>query len=384
MENRKDLLEVIGQIYEASYRPEEWPNTLKAVSDLTQSKSASLIYRDTIYPEASFTVSWGIPSETLIAYKEEYCAIDPFFELTSGNPLGSVSTDHTLVPNRQELEALCGKFFTNYMKPHDHFHIGGATLFDDKDKMAAIAIQRGQGSGPWSDTDLEQLTELVPHFQRAFNIYNEFTRLKLQEQALYNIVDSIILGIIIVNADQQVVYTNPMADRVTKEHSSISVIEHRLRFNYNRDHEIFQTKFLEAQHHAAQSQTYSSVMGLESAIDELPISLMVARLSQSHLLSFAGNSAGNIVLFISDPNQKQEISGSVLSLVYGLSPKEANVAVALANGFSIDEISKNSSRSIHTIRTQLKNIFQKTGATSQGQLIKLLIRGSFLAPTEIG
>ena len=54
------------------------------------------------------------------------------------------------------------------MKPFDLWHIGGAHFFRDENRSAAIALQRGQEQGPWSDEELALVDVLVPHFQRAF------------------------------------------------------------------------------------------------------------------------------------------------------------------------------------------------------------------------
>jgi DNA-binding CsgD family transcriptional regulator len=59
------------------------------------------------------------------------------------------------------------------------------------------------------------------------------------------------------------------------------------------------------------------------------------------------------------------------------SPLEAQVSISLANGHSIDEIARGSNHSAHTIRSQLKSVFRKTGVTRQSELIKLLLTGPF-------
>ncbi len=61
---------------------------------------------------------------------------------------------------------------------------------------------------------------------------------------------------------------------------------------------------------------------------------------------------------------------------HGLTPSEAEVAAHLAQGRSIDEIAAAKGTSTHTVRTQVKQAFAKTGTSRQGELIALVLNGS--------
>ena len=98
----------------------------------------------------------------------------------------------------------------------------------------------------------------------------------------------------------------------------------------------------------------------------------------THLLTSDLDYEGaKVAVFLSDPNLQQPISVSNLVSVYGLTPSEAQVAISIANGRSIDDIAKISNHSVHTIRSQLKSTFKKTGVSRQSELIKLLLTGPF-------
>ena len=84
-----------------------------------------------------------------------------------------------------------------------------------------------------------------------------------------------------------------------------------------------------------------------------------------------------VAVFLSDPNMQQPISIDSLVSVYNLTPSEAQVAISLANGHSIEEIASSSNHSAHTIRSQLKSVFRKTGVSRQSELIQLLLTGAF-------
>jgi DNA-binding CsgD family transcriptional regulator len=58
--------------------------------------------------------------------------------------------------------------------------------------------------------------------------------------------------------------------------------------------------------------------------------------------------------------------------MFGLSPAEARLAVALHDGLSLTEIADRLTLSRETLRTQLRMVFDKTGTRRQGALIRLL------------
>ena len=80
---------------------------------------------------------------------------------------------------------------------------------------------------------------------------------------------------------------------------------------------------------------------------------------------------------IGDPERTQPIVPEALRTVYGLTPAEARLAIAIANGLSLDEIAALEAAQKGTLRSQLKAIFQKVGLNRQADLVKVLMTGPF-------
>ena len=88
--------------------------------------------------------------------------------------------------------------------------------------------------------------------------------------------------------------------------------------------------------------------------------------------SLAYPSRAVAIVFIGDPDRKSALPAEVLALLYGLTPAEARLAVALLDGSSLAEIAEMHGIRELTARTQLKQVFQKTGTSRQGELVRLL------------
>ena len=80
-------------------------------------------------------------------------------------------------------------------------------------------------------------------------------------------------------------------------------------------------------------------------------------------------------IFLSDPEEQVDIEEDVLRDLYGLTRVESSLALGLVQGKQLDELAKDSRVSVHTVRSQLKQIFRKTGANRQADVVKLLLTG---------
>ena len=75
---------------------------------------------------------------------------------------------------------------------------------------------------------------------------------------------------------------------------------------------------------------------------------------------------------IVDPEHRRELPVERLTQVFGLTPAEARVAAALSQGDRLEEIAASGGVTVGTMRSQLKAIFAKTGATTQAVLVGLV------------
>jgi len=121
----------------------------------------------------------------------------------------------------------------------------------------------------------------------------------------------------------------------------------------------------------------SVAIGITHPEVDVPLPILVTPVHAHLLTSDLSYEGARVAVFLSDSNQQQPISVDNLVSVYRLTPSEAQVAISIANGKSIDDIAKTSNHSDHTIRSHLKATFRKMGVSRQSELIKLLLTGPF-------
>ena len=79
-----------------------------------------------------------------------------------------------------------------------------------------------------------------------------------------------------------------------------------------------------------------------------------------------------VLALIHERGLRVETDPFVLAAVFNLTPGEARVAAAIAQGQSLQDITATHRISINTVRTQLRSIFGKTGVVRQSDLVSLL------------
>lgn len=78
-------------------------------------------------------------------------------------------------------------------------------------------------------------------------------------------------------------------------------------------------------------------------------------------------------LFVTDPERRLSAAAEAVAQLYGLSPAETRLALALARGLRLDEIADEFGISRNTVSYTMKNLFRKTETDRQADLISLFI-----------
>lgn len=94
--------------------------------------------------------------------------------------------------------------------------------------------------------------------------------------------------------------------------------------------------------------------------------------------SLSGNNSSESLVMITARcvAASEPMSGRDAVELFGLTPAEGRLAVKLAGGLSLEEISATQETQITTLRAQLRSIFIKTGTARQAQLVALIWRAS--------
>lgn len=213
---------------------------------------------------------------------------------------------------------------------------------------------------------------------QADTLINALTDLLTQRQARQrsashalsqSLLDHMAVGVVLVDQAGKVVHANRHARSIIAEGDGLS---------------IHQDGSCRA-HHSDQSQLLAQAIDQASAGQSAHVALirnqglrrpLSITLTPLHEDMKAGEQAGYVALFLSDPERVSSPDAETIRALFSLSRAESRLAHALANGLSVDEAATHSGIALSTARSYLKQIFQKTETTRQAELVSLVLQAS--------
>jgi DNA-binding CsgD family transcriptional regulator len=375
--DRRRSSHIIPEIYEATIDPSHWDYVVSMIAKLTRSRLACLYYKNKEMDFASTIAQYGMPDDQRMNFGDQCESLDNMF-CNRGSSASENTQCTQFYPGSNGVMQPDSKIYQQWMKPNGLFHVGGAQFVDSGSHKAGIAILRDEAAGVWSEGELRVINEILPHLKRALNIHSEFTHLRLRQDALLMGLDRLVIGLILYDHHAKPVYINPTAKAIINQHPALQMQDgDLLLINPEDEKHLRRTIIHTAEIDPDDSWKQSVAIGISHPDVEAPLPLLVTPMHAHLITSDLDYEGARVAVFLSDPNLQQPISIDSLVSVYNLTPSEAQVAISLANGHSIDKIASSSNHSAHTIRSQLKSVFRKTGVSRQSELIKLLLTGPF-------
>ena len=374
--DRRRSARIVPEIYEATVNPGHWSYVLAMMAKLTRSQYACLFHSYKEMNISSVVAQYGFSASMSVEIDLQLEILNALFDrgsLASSNHALSIYT-----PDQGPVSDDNAAKYRDWMQANDIHYVYGGHIMDDANARASFALMRNGNNGEWDEGEIRVVREILPHLSRALTIHSEFTHLRIRQDALLKGLDRLVIGLIVYDRHAQVVYINPTARSIIDEHPAFQIYENNIVLaNTEEDRKLKNSIMTAASIDPDDSWKQSVAIGVTHAKCESPLPMLVTPMHAHMITSDLDYEGAKVAVFLSDPNVKHPISADSLSSVYGLTPSEAQVSISLVNGHNIEQIAKASNHSTHTIRSQLKSVFRKTGVARQSELIKLLLSGPF-------
>ncbi|MBM1169651.1 helix-turn-helix transcriptional regulator [Microvirga arabica] len=243
-----------------------------------------------------------------------------------------------------------------------------------KDLTYALAVSGSAGTGPFSSESLDLFRIFMDHLRQAVDMAHRLGTLETQKVQLESILDGLLeanpRAIATLDAKGQPVFVNSAMLALARERDGIVLDATRLRMLNSGDNTRFQHLCASALRLNSGRVAVGGSMAVSRPSGKRGYALTVAPLPYS--AQVPTGQGGTVLVSIVDPECRRELPVERLTQVFGLTPAEARVAAALSQGDRLEEIAASGSVSVGTVRSQLKAIFAKTGATTQAVLVGLV------------
>lgn len=184
-------------------------------------------------------------------------------------------------------------------------------------------------------------------------------------------LNRVAVGVFLLDIDRRVLFRNQRADELLAEADGISLSREDLL----RGEKPQQTQALRDIIDSAiarlgtGNRQSSDAVALARSSGKRPLIAVACPLGKGP--AAAGDPV--VGLFVTDPEWRSSDAAQAIAQLYGLSPAETRLALALVRGLRLDEIAEEFGLSRNTVSYTLKNLFRKTETDRQADLISLFI-----------
>lgn len=233
---------------------------------------------------------------------------------------------------------------------------------------------RNNRSDKLSNVELVDL--LHSHFTRALALNHQIFETQRESNALLSLFDRLPLGMLVVDRDGYVLTHNRKLDQILSEEKGIAIHQKRINADSSTDtRRLRQAIRAVADNDHQQGET----VHLCSPDSVVPISALILPYDADNSASY--NDGDKVVVILTTPGMHIEVSTDTLISVYKLTKAEARLVSSLVKGSSLNSIAENFGLSKHTVRNQLKSVYEKTGTHRQAELVRQVITGPAMLAT---
>jgi DNA-binding CsgD family transcriptional regulator/PAS domain-containing protein len=354
---------VVSTIYEAVLDEPLTAAALQAVAEYVSASSASYLIVNKLTRQVSSVTRWGSFTGSRSEYLAYFSKIDRFRAILE--------------------EAECGKLFrlsdclSQSVLRHDEWYndyilkggacdVLGTKLSESRSHMVIAGFHRAVGDPLPFPGDLAALRRLMPTLSNAARLHIGLIDNGYYSAIVHGKLDHLAAGVIFTDADGRIVETNQAAEHILRRGDGLTIHDGQICARRN-----FET-----------AKLAELIAGTTNKNRGRPWAgcLLIGRDGgrPSYVVRVAPISAGladldpsMAMVLISAPDENR-VSESELSELYGLSPAEARLAVAVAFGKRLSELAREFGVQITTLRTQLSSVLKKCEVERQSDLVRLI------------
>lgn len=377
--------ELIGSIYEAAMQPDgaAWQGVLEAMRQRLNASSA-FMFTPYLRPAEGFYTSINIPQEFFDVYATYYFRKDVWTLAAEQKDAsrGNYYTDQMLVP---ECDLIGTEWYCDALEPIGIFRLLGCILADDS--LAGLprvhmSFYRPPGAKPFNDQDVAAYRQLGGHLRRANDIFWRLRGADLRHQADLSVLDRLAVGVVLLNGSGEVLRANQAAQRALSRNDGLGLSQRRLTAGAAPANvKLFRAIGQACACGSGVGASAGGAVAIQRPSGKRPWSLLIAPLPVQ-APPWLGTRSPAAIVFITDPEAPHRAGTARVAELHGLTPAEQRLLEHLVQGLSAKEAAERHGVSFHTVRSQMKSLFSKTGVSRYGELVRMAAQAELLAGPE--
>ncbi|MDP3859143.1 MAG: helix-turn-helix transcriptional regulator [Stagnimonas sp.] len=363
-----DYDRLLGALYQGALESPPWQAALQLLRDRLQAGHVTLMLRPPSPESTGVMINTGsVTQQGVDSYETHFFAMDPFVRLSEGQ----VVTAEELI-GKQWLQSTV---YQEYLKPLDVRHLLGADIYTKDGIECRLRITRSHDAAPFSEADKGLVRRLLPHLKRSIQIHAQLDFLECERALFAGAVNRLLLGMVSFDQNGVIIETNPEARRILGEKDGIWLAGNNLCLDNSQESRDLQRLLRQALSETTHSEAGPGMveaMAVTRPSGRAKLGVLIKAVPMGQWSESKQRPA--VVVFLRDPESNAaQPSQELVRRLFGLTRMEAQLALLLAEGLTLDEAAEKMNVRRNTARTHLRSIFCKTGVTRQTMLVRLLL-----------
>jgi DNA-binding CsgD family transcriptional regulator/PAS domain-containing protein len=367
----RQLLELIGLIFDAALDPAVWPEALNNLADATGAHVGALGSYD-VRTNTLANVAPRQDPDYQRSYQEHWASRNPFRQMWQPNPPLGVLTPEQFIPRDEYTRT---DFFREWVVPqHIEAAIATNTLSDDG-VSAVPHPYRPWRIGDFDQDEIDLFAALIPLIRRAIQLQHRLAALEMQRASSAAAFDRLRDGVIIVDDHFDIVFANRSAEELLAEGDGLIQDGNGIAAATPAGTATLR-RLVAAVPNGNRPPEPGGRCTLGRRDGRSPLAVLVVPLDAEVAWVVPRRPAA--VLFVTDPDRDSRASSEALRRRFGLTPAEAAFLAEIVKGDGIQAAADRLGVSLATARTHLRHVFEKTGTQRQAELVGLAMNGHAL------
>lgn len=367
---------LVHQIYEASVHPERWNDAVAAIA-ASFGSTKGLLFTPYMAPQhGGLIFPYGISEATLQLWGSSYIDHDIWAKTVQMRQLwsdGAVWLDDEMVPRD---EFLASRFYREFLSTIGIGRVCLGLVFDGAPGLTptSLSIFRDAHEPAFNKSDAQWMRLLISHVSRGLGLMQRLDTARLQRTSLLASFDRLSFGVALLGQNMQVLHLNEAAQTATRRRDGIVVgANGQLDSKASQGRSQSLSHWLGAardvpvtkQTHFLDGFRVDRSNGEQYVVQCAPVSATSGWAAQSEEVRF--------VVFITDPAALNLPSVASLVKLFGLTEKQAKVALEFVTGATYRVAARRQRISEETVRSHVKAIYLKTRVNRQADLVRLVL-----------
>jgi DNA-binding CsgD family transcriptional regulator len=368
VDDLQQLSVLVADIYDTALIQSAWSEILAKVSGFIGGSSATFYSQNASSRQATQYVQWGSDPHYERLYFETYYKLNPLAPATSFVDPGVVFSQSDLIPYEEFEET---RFYKEWVAPQGFVDVIGANLEKSATSAAMFAIRRNATQGRVDAECRRKLELIVPHLRRAVLIGNVIDDHKMTAAALNDTFMALADAVFLVDPRARIVFANAAADGLLRDGKIVRGLRAKLAAADAKANRLLQEAIASSGDHGSEIVAKGVAVSVSSLGKERWLA-HVLPLTASTREEAGIPDAATAAIFIRRASVENPTALETVAKLYKLTAMEVRVLQAVVEIGGAPLAADALGISETTVKTHLRNLFQKTDCRRQADLVKLV------------